>query len=43
MKLKKTIATGTVHKLPSDLKKAIFNNSTALKRWNSLTSLARNE
>ncbi|MBM3232603.1 YdeI/OmpD-associated family protein [Candidatus Pacearchaeota archaeon] len=36
-------ATGTVHKVPSDLKKALCADSRALAEWNDITSLARNE
>jgi len=38
---KKEIATGVVHKVPADLRKALA--STALDAWNGLTPLARNE
>lgn len=37
------IATGTVHQLPADLRKALVVNKKALALWNSLTPLARNE
>jgi len=37
------IASGVVHKLPSDLKKALVSDKKALGKWNSLTPLARNE
>src|ERR1700690_50525 len=40
---KKTISNGTVHKLPPDLQKALANNKSALKVWEDLTPLARNE
>ncbi|GIW62611.1 MAG: hypothetical protein KatS3mg090_0437 [Patescibacteria group bacterium] len=40
---KKTIASGTVHKLPSDLRSALVNDQEALVRWNDITPLARNE
>lgn len=39
----KSIATGTVHSLPSDLQKALASDSSALAQWNDLTPLARNE
>lgn len=34
---------GTVHKIPSDLKKALQENKTVYQIWQSLTPLARNE
>ncbi|HEY4963866.1 MAG TPA: YdeI/OmpD-associated family protein [Candidatus Saccharimonadales bacterium] len=37
------IATGVVHELPSDLAKALFDDDSALERWEDLTPLARNE
>jgi hypothetical protein len=37
------IATGVVHKVPADLKKALASNPKALTIWNNLTPLARNE
>ncbi|MCA9380744.1 YdeI/OmpD-associated family protein [Candidatus Dojkabacteria bacterium] len=37
------ISSGTVHNLPSDLKKALSSNKSALAKWESLTPLARNE
>lgn len=37
------ILTGTVHKMPSDLKKALLSHPSSLTAWNSLTPLARNE
>jgi len=37
------IAGGTAHKLPDDLKKALMSAPAALKAWQSLTPLARNE
>jgi len=40
---KQTIATGVVHKVPPDLKKALASNNAALAKWNGLTPLARNE
>ena len=38
-----TIAGGTAHTLPDDLKKALMSAPAALKAWQSLTPLARNE
>ncbi len=40
---KKEIATGTVHKVPPDLQKALISDESALERWEDLTPLARNE
>jgi hypothetical protein len=40
---KKEIATGVVHKVPQDLKKALVLDTVVLKKWNDLTPLARNE
>jgi len=40
---KKEIASGVVHIVPSDLRKALRSDSKALERWNDLTPLARNE
>jgi uncharacterized protein YdeI (YjbR/CyaY-like superfamily) len=40
---KENLASGTVHKLPEDLKKALNSNSSARAAWQSLTPLARNE
>lgn len=37
------ISQGTVHELPSDLKKALVSSSVALEKWEELTPLARNE
>lgn len=39
----KTISSGTVHQLSSDLKKALSSDAKALEAWESLTPLARNE
>ncbi len=39
----KNIATGTVHSVPSDLRKALASDPNALTKWNDLTPLARNE
>jgi hypothetical protein len=41
--IKKTISSGTAHKLPPDLRQALVADSTALALWESLTPLARNE
>jgi hypothetical protein len=40
---KEVIATGVVHDVPADLKKALSADVHALEKWNSLTPLARNE
>ncbi|HVS79076.1 MAG TPA: YdeI/OmpD-associated family protein [Candidatus Saccharimonadales bacterium] len=40
---KEAVAGGTVHKLPSDLKKALTSSPAARTAWESLTPLARNE
>ena len=40
---KQTISTGIVHKVPKDLRETLQSNADALKAWNSLTPLARNE
>lgn len=39
----KEIATGVVHEVPPDLRKALLNDKSALERWEDLTPLARNE
>lgn len=41
--MNQTISSGTAHKLPDDLKKAIEADESALERWEDLTPLARNE
>ncbi|HSX53581.1 MAG TPA: YdeI/OmpD-associated family protein [Patescibacteria group bacterium] len=40
---KKAISGGVVHKMPLDLRKALVSDESALKRWEDLTPLARNE
>lgn len=40
---KKEIATGVVHEVPADLRKALISDKAALERWEDLTPLARNE
>ncbi|MCC7523032.1 YdeI/OmpD-associated family protein [Candidatus Uhrbacteria bacterium] len=37
------IATGVVHTVPADLRKALTADSEVLAKWNDLTPLARNE
>lgn len=41
--MNKEIATGVVHGVPADLRKALLSDESALERWNGLTPLARNE
>lgn len=38
-----TIAGGTAHALPQDMRKALTADRAALKAWESLTPLSRNE
>lgn len=40
---KKTISTGVVHTMPSDLKQALSSSPKILTTWESITPLARNE
>lgn len=37
------LASGTVHRLPADLKKALISDRAAAAEWEDLTPLARNE
>ncbi len=37
------ITGGVVHEVPSDLRKALEDDESALERWENLTPLARNE
>jgi uncharacterized protein YdeI (YjbR/CyaY-like superfamily) len=37
------IATGVVHKIPTDFKKALIADPKALATWEDITPLARNE
>lgn len=39
----KEISTGTVHKLPDDLRKALTSNAKVKILWEDITPLARNE
>jgi len=41
--MNKTIASGTVHKTPPDLKETLLGNSKMLAAWEDITPLARNE
>ncbi len=40
---KTSVATGVVHTVPADMRKAITANPKVLEKWNDLTPLARNE
>ena len=40
---KKDISGGVVHKIPTDLQEALTSDAKALKAWQELTPLARNE
>ena len=40
---KKEIATGAVHSVPKDVRKALLSSQAARDVWNDLTPLARNE
>ena len=40
---KKAIATGAVHALPADFKKALQSSSAVFAVWQDITPLARNE
>lgn len=37
------LSSGTVHKLPDDLRKALLADKTAVDLWEDITPLARNE
>jgi hypothetical protein len=39
----KTLADGVVHKLPSDMRKAILADKKMHEMWDDITPLARNE
>jgi uncharacterized protein YdeI (YjbR/CyaY-like superfamily) len=39
----KALASGTIHKLPSDFRKAIESDAAAKGLWAAITPLARNE
>jgi uncharacterized protein YdeI (YjbR/CyaY-like superfamily) len=41
--IKKGISAGTVHSVPSDLRKALAANPAARAKWEDITPLARNE
>ena len=38
-----TVATGVVHEVPIDLRKALTSDLHTLAKWNALTPIARNE
>lgn len=40
---KAAVATGTVHKMPADLRKALLADDKVLALWEDITPLARNE
>jgi uncharacterized protein YdeI (YjbR/CyaY-like superfamily) len=40
---KQKIATGTVHSVPADLRKALISDRAARAKWEDITPLARNE
>jgi uncharacterized protein YdeI (YjbR/CyaY-like superfamily) len=40
---KQHVATGVVHAVPPDMRKALTANKDVLEAWNDLTPLARNE
>jgi uncharacterized protein YdeI (YjbR/CyaY-like superfamily) len=41
--MSRNISSGTVHRLPADLRDALISHPTALAAWNTITPLARNE
>lgn len=41
--MKGEISSGTVHRIPEDLKKALLADERALEKWEGITPLARNE
>lgn len=41
--IKKEIATGVVHRVPTDLRKVLIAAPAVLAVWNDITPLARNE
>lgn len=38
-----SMPSGTVHKMPADLRKGLAANTKSLAAWNTITPLARNE
>lgn len=41
--INRQISNGTVHKMPSDVRKALASEKKALAAWEGITPLARNE
>lgn len=41
--MRKILATGVVHEVPADLRKALTSEPDVIAKWNDLTPLARNE
>lgn len=41
--MRKTLAAGVVHSIPTDLRKALLSSEDVREAWNDLTPLARNE
>ncbi|RJO59249.1 hypothetical protein C4546_02620 [Candidatus Parcubacteria bacterium] len=41
--MKKTISGGVAHKMPPDLKKVLIADKAALRLWEDITPLSRNE
>ena len=41
--IKREIATGTVHRVPDDLRKMLISTPKVLEVWEDITPLARNE
>lgn len=39
----KALSNGTVHKVPTDLRKVLISNKKAQATWEDITPLARNE
>lgn len=39
----KNLSSGTIHKLPTDLQKAVVSNKAVEALWEDITPLARNE
>jgi uncharacterized protein YdeI (YjbR/CyaY-like superfamily) len=39
----KRISSGTVHEVPTDLRRALTSDLAALAKWEEITPLARNE
>lgn len=41
--IRKELAIGLVHKVPTDFQKALSSNTKALAAWEDITPIARNE